>query len=69
MGWRDRLLRLMARGRLAPPGERPLDTRITVRVLDRIEGDPALSDRLDALDAEALRAAFLALYREEEEAG
>lgn len=69
MGWRDRLLRLMARGTLAPPGEGSLDTQVTVRVLDRIDADPALSDRLDALGEEDLRSAFLALYREEEGTG
>jgi hypothetical protein len=64
MGWRDRLLELLARGIRTPDGE-PLEPELVVRLHDRISADPDLSARLDKLDKADFRCEFLALYQTE----
>lgn len=64
MGWRDHLLRLLARGIRTEDGE-ALEVGAVVRAIDRILEDAELSDRLDGLDADSVRAEFLALYESE----
>jgi len=66
MGWRDRLLRMLARGVRTRDGE-TLDSEVVIAVLDRIDADPALSERLDELEEPTLRAEFLRLYEGERE--
>ena len=64
MVWRDHLLRLLVRGLLLPSGEQ-LDTERAIRVLDRINEDPELLERLEGETEEQVRNTFLELYREE----
>ncbi len=63
-GWRDLLLRLLARGDVLHRG-RPLPMRVVSAVVERILADDDLAARLDALDEGAFRAEFLRLCREE----
>lgn len=65
MAWRDHLLRRLARGLRTASGRAPRTQTIN-RVLDRIESDPELRARLEALDEEGVCAEFLALYASEE---
>ena len=62
-GWRDRLLRLLARG-LLQFEERPVDMRLLATVLDRILGDPELDRRLDHLNDAELKQELVRLYAE-----
>ena len=64
MGWRDHLLRLLARGIRTRDGL-PLMGETILRVIDRIDASPGLSDRLDELDERTFRREFLALYKAE----
>ena len=67
-GWKEKMLRLLVKGRLFSRGQSQ-DVEKMVRSFDRIDADPALSARLDRLDEEELRSAFLELYRQEETRG
>ncbi len=64
MGWRDELLKLMARGLLVP-GDGARGAAAMVRAIERIAADDALSERLDVATSEEVRAVFLQLYAEE----
>ena len=46
-----------------------MDGERVIRVLDRILADPDLSERLDGLAEDAVRAEFFALYEAEEQRG
>lgn len=63
MAWKGRLLRVFAEGFTDARGER-LEALRVVRVLDHIDAHPELGQRLDGLDSEELRDAFLELYAE-----
>ncbi len=63
-GWRDLLLRLLARGAVMYRG-RPLPMRVVSAVVERILTDDDLAARLDELDEDDFRAEFLRLCREE----
>ncbi len=67
MGWRDHVLRLLARGVRAEDGS-ALRAEIVIRVLDRIAGDADLDARLDASEALEVEREFLSLYGAESEA-
>ena len=64
MGWREHLLRLLARGMETRDGP-SLEGETIIRVLDRIDVSPELSARLDELDDHTFRDEFLALYEAE----
>ncbi len=64
MGWRDHLLRLLARGMQTRAGL-PLVGETILRAIDRINASPELSARLDELDKHTFRAEFLRLYEAE----
>ena len=64
MGWRDHLLRLLARGMQTRAGL-PLVGETILRAIDRINASSELSARLDELDKHAFRAEFLRLYEAE----
>jgi hypothetical protein len=66
MGWRDRLLELLARGVRTRDGE-PLEPELVVRLHDRIAADPELCARLGKLDKADFRCEFLKLYQAETE--
>ena len=57
-------MRLPARGMQTRAGL-PLMGETVLRVIDRIDASPELSDRLDELDQHAFRREFLALYEAE----
>lgn len=59
-------MRALARG-IETRGGEPLEADGIIAVLDRIDADPELSARLDALDERALHAEFLVLYEGEME--
>ena len=64
MGWRHRLLELLALGVRSSTGER-LEPEVIVRLHDRIAEDPELSARLTSLEKDEFRAEFLVLYEAE----
>ena len=64
VGWRDRLLRMLARGVQTRDGRR-LDTGRLLVVLDRIDADPEISERLDALEEAELLSELLDLYEDD----
>ncbi len=64
MGWRDHLLRLLARGMRTRAGL-PLTEETILRVIDRINANPELFARLDKLDKQTFRREFLILYEAE----
>lgn len=61
MGWKEHVLRRLARG---PEAGASLDARRLLRVVRRIEDDPALSADLDERDEEWVWQAVLALYEQ-----
>jgi hypothetical protein len=64
MGWRHRLLELLARGTRTLSGER-FEPELVTRLHDRIAKDPELAARLDRLDRQEFQSEFLALYEDE----